>query len=103
MADKYQIPFINACIRAFAKRVGLPVKNVFQYLDRFKGVEFLVNFYPTLHLQSVEDTVDDLIVMCKWRGTGMRLYHGTNVEFTESVFLRYHPRHFTPKTNQVSL
>ena len=51
MADKYQIPFINACIRAFAKRVGLPVKNVFQYLDRFKGVEFLVDFYPTLHLQ----------------------------------------------------
>ena len=57
MADKYQIPFINACIRAFAKRVGLPVKNVFQYLDRFKGVGFLVDFYPTLHLQSVEDSI----------------------------------------------
>lgn len=68
MADKYQIPFINACIRAFAKRVGLPVKNVFQYLDRFKGVNFLVDFYSTLHLQSVEDTVDDLIVVCKKNG-----------------------------------
>ena len=68
MADKYQIPFINACIRAFAKRVGLPVKNVFQYLDRFKGVDFLIEFYPTLHLQSIEDTVDDLIVMCKKNG-----------------------------------
>lgn len=68
MADKYQIPFINACIRAFARRMQLPVKNVFQYLDRFKGVEFLVNFYPTLHLQSIEDTVDDLIVMCKKNG-----------------------------------
>lgn len=65
MADKYQIPFINACIRSFAKRVGLPVRNVFQYLYRFKGVDFLVDFYPTLHLQSVDDTVDDLIVMCK--------------------------------------
>ncbi|MBQ8064912.1 MAG: DUF3791 domain-containing protein [Prevotella sp.] len=60
MADKYQIPFINACIRAFAKRVGLPVKNVFQYLDRFKGVEFLVDFYPTLHLQSVEDSISSV-------------------------------------------
>lgn len=68
MADKYQIPFINACIRAFAKRVGLPTKNVFQYLDRFKGLEFLLNFYPTLHLQSIEDTVDDLIIMCKKNG-----------------------------------
>ena len=68
MADKYQIPFINACIRAFARRVGLPVKTVFQYLDRFQGVTFLVDFYSTLHLQSVEDTVDDLIVMCKKNG-----------------------------------
>ena len=68
MADKYQIPFINACIRAFAKRVGLPVKSVFQYLYRFNGVDFLVDFYPTLHLQSLEDTVDDLIVMCKKNG-----------------------------------
>ncbi len=68
MADKYQIPFINACIRALAKRVGLPVKSAFQYLDRFKGMEFLVDFYPTLHLQSLDDTVDDLIVMCKKNG-----------------------------------
>ena len=68
MADKYQIPFINACIRAFARRVELPVKTVFQYLDRFKGMDFLIEFYPTLHLQSIEDTVDDLIVMCKKNG-----------------------------------
>ena len=68
MRDKYQIPFINACIRALAKRVGLPVKSAFQYLDRFKGMEFLVDFYPTLHLQSLDDTVDDLIVMCKKNG-----------------------------------
>ncbi len=68
MTDKYQIPFINACIRQFARRVGLPVKNAFQYLDRFKGLKFLIEFYPTLHLQSLEDTVDDLCVMCKKNG-----------------------------------
>ena len=68
MADRYQITFINACIRALAKRVGLPVKNAFQYLERFNGMEFLVKFYPTLHLQSIDDTVDDLIIMCKKNG-----------------------------------
>lgn len=26
MGDKYQIPYTNACIRAFAKRFNLPVK-----------------------------------------------------------------------------
>lgn len=68
MADKYQIPFINACIRAFARRMGLPMKNGFQYLEHFKGIAFLVDHYPALHLQSVEDTVDDLVVMCKKNG-----------------------------------
>lgn len=68
MADKYQIPFINPCIRALAKRVGLPVKNAFQYLERFNGMAFLVKYYPTLHLQSIDDTVDDLIIMCKKNG-----------------------------------
>lgn len=37
-------------------------------LDRFKGLEFLLDFYPTLHLQSIDDTVDDLIIMCKKNG-----------------------------------
>ena len=68
MSDRYQIPFINACTRKFAKRVGFPVRNIFLYLDRFKGLEFLLDFYPTLHLQSIDDTVDDLIIMCKKNG-----------------------------------
>ena len=68
MSDKYQIPFINACIRAFAKRVGLPLKNAFQYLDRFHGISFMVDYYSTLHLQSIDDTVDDLLIWCKKSG-----------------------------------
>lgn len=39
MEDKYKIPYINACIRAFAKRFELPVKTAFSYLYRFKGIE----------------------------------------------------------------
>ena len=37
MDDKYKIPYINACIRAFAKRFSLSVKNAFLYLYRFKA------------------------------------------------------------------
>ena len=64
MADKYKIPFINACIRAFAKRIKMPVKN----LEKYKGFDFLLSFYSTLHLQSVEDTVDDLKAVCRNNG-----------------------------------
>jgi hypothetical protein len=68
MADKYKIPFINACIRAFARRIKMPVKNSFLYLDRYKGFDFLLEFYPSLHLQSVDDTVDELHKICKNNG-----------------------------------
>lgn len=68
MANKYEIPFINACIRAFARRVGQPVREVFQYLEHFNGLTFLVDHYQAMHLQSVEDAVDDLIIVCKRNG-----------------------------------
>ena len=68
MDDKYKIPYINACIRAFAKRFSLSVKNAFLYLYRFKGVDFLNDFYGVEHLQSIDDAVDDLIVICKKNG-----------------------------------
>lgn len=64
MGNKYQIPYINACIRAFAKRFKLSVQSAFEYLYKFKGIQFLVEFYEVEHLQSIDDAVDDLIVCC---------------------------------------
>ena len=66
--SKYQIPYTNACIRAFGRRFHLPTKEAFMYLLRFKGVAFLVDFYEIEHLQSIEDAVDDLIVCCQNNG-----------------------------------
>ena len=68
MKDKYKIPYINACIRAFAKRFMLSTKTAFEYLYRFKGIDFLVEFYEIEHLQSIDDAVDDLIVCCSNNG-----------------------------------
>ena len=73
MNDKYKIPYINACVRAFAKRFHLSIKNAFLYLYRFKGMEFLdefyeAEFYEAEHLQSIDDAVDDLIIICQKNG-----------------------------------
>ena len=65
---KYQIPYTNACIRAFGKRFNISTGEAFQYLYKFGGVSFLVKFYEIEHLQSIEDAVDDLIVCCKNNG-----------------------------------
>ena len=60
--------YMNACIRAFAKRFQLSVKSAFLYLYHFKGIHFLDEFYETEHLQSIDDAVDDLIVLCRKNG-----------------------------------
>ena len=72
MNDKYKIPYINACIRAFAKRFRLTVLTSFEYLYRFKGIDCLVEFYEVEHLQSIEDAVDDLVVCCTNNGGTLR-------------------------------
>lgn len=68
MNDKYKIPYINACIRAFARRFSLSVRSAFQYLYRFDGIAFLDEYYSSEHLQSIDDAVDDLVVLCHKNG-----------------------------------
>lgn len=66
--SKYQIPYTNACIRAFGRRFSITTKEAYQYLQKYKGIGFLIEFYEIEHLQSIEDAVDDLIVFCKNNG-----------------------------------
>lgn len=66
--SKYQIPYTNACIRAFGRRFAIDTKEAYSYLRRYKGIAFLVEFYEAEHLQSIEDAVDDLIVCCRNNG-----------------------------------
>ena len=40
----------------------------FSYLHEHKGLAFLIEFYDVEHLQSMEETIDDLIVYCQKNG-----------------------------------
>lgn len=60
--------FINVCIRSLAQRFNMPATNAYRYLKNFHGIDFLIEFYNTLHLQSIDDTVDDLLQICKNNG-----------------------------------
>ncbi len=66
--DKYEIPFLTLCIRVFAERFGLNRQEAFRYLHEYKGLEFLIEFYDVEHLQSIEETIDDLIIICQKNG-----------------------------------
>ena len=47
---------------------GLTVKQAFNYLSRFKGMDFLQKHYGAEHLLSFDDTVDDLTAICLKNG-----------------------------------
>lgn len=66
--SKYEIPFINLIIRTFATRFELTRHAAYEYLQKFKGLAFLIEFYDVEHLQDVEETVDDLVFYCKKHG-----------------------------------
>lgn len=38
------------------------------YLHEHKGLAFLIEFYDVEHLQSMDETIDDLIVYCQKNG-----------------------------------
>ena len=66
--SKYEIPFLTACIRAFGRRFAMTRQAAFRYLQEHKGLSFLIEFYDVEHLQSMDETIDDLIIVCQKNG-----------------------------------
>jgi len=56
------------CISAFALSKGLCQKDAYNYLEKYKGIDFLEECYDAEHLLSIEDAADDLTVVCKNNG-----------------------------------
>lgn len=68
MNCKYEIPFLTACVHAFGKRFAMTRQAAFQYLHKHNGLSFLIEFYDVEHLQSMDETIDDLLIICKKHG-----------------------------------
>jgi hypothetical protein len=71
-SDKRVVGYVIACINAFAKQFNMPVKAAVNYLNRFKGIDFLINHYDAQHLLSIDDTVQDLVLVCENNGGGIK-------------------------------
>ena len=66
--SRYEIPFLTACIQAFGQRFAMTRQAAFHYLQKYKGLAFLMEFYDVEHLQSMEETMDDLLLVCQKNG-----------------------------------
>lgn len=67
-----QVTWMVAAISEFAKAKALSVKQAFNYLSLFKGIDFLQEHYGAEHMLSFEDTVEDLTAICLRNGGQIR-------------------------------
>lgn len=70
--DKDIIDYVMTAIIEFAKKYGLSIREASNYLNRFKGIDFLTEFYDVEHTLSFNDCVDDLTVVCQNNGGEVR-------------------------------
>jgi transcriptional regulator with XRE-family HTH domain len=69
--DKRIIGYILAVTIQFAKVYNLTVREASNYLNRYKGLEFLMEHYEVEHSLSFEDSVEDLARVCYNNGGGI--------------------------------
>jgi len=68
---RQQINIINymvVCINEFASRFNLSSKEAFEYLSNFNGIDFLKENYEIEHTLSIDDAIDDMVMICKNNG-----------------------------------
>lgn len=68
MVSKDVIDYVMTAILEFARHHSLSIRDASNYLNRFKGIEFLTEFYDVEHTLSFNDCVADLTVVCQNNG-----------------------------------
>lgn len=69
--DKRVIGYIVAVISEFAKAYDMTIPEASNYLNRYRGIEFLTEHYEAEHLLSIDDSVQDLAQVCFNNGGGI--------------------------------
>lgn len=69
--DKRVVGYVIASIHEFAKTYNLTVCEASNYLNRYKGLDFLTEHYEAEHLLSFDDSVQDLARVCYNEGGGI--------------------------------
>jgi len=65
---KKKINYTVVCIAEFADRFDIAVKDAFNYLYKYQGIAFLKEHYDIEHTLSIDDAIDDLIIVCSNNG-----------------------------------
>ena len=72
--ERKQIKYATSSllIAEFAKKFNLGQRQAYNYLKRFKGIDYLISFYDVLHTQSFEDAIHDISIICQRNGGALK-------------------------------
>lgn len=62
------IDYTMTAIIEFSRYHNLSIREASNYLNRYKGIEFLSEFYDVEHTLSFHDCVEDLTLICQKNG-----------------------------------
>lgn len=68
MNIKDKVEYIVIVISEFARKHSVNLQQAYNYLKRYRGIEFLNKGYDVEHLFSIEDAVDDVTAYCRRQG-----------------------------------
>lgn len=66
--QKSMINFTVVCVNEFAKIHNISKKEAFQYLFKFKAVEFIKENYEIEHTLSLDNVLEDISILCRKNG-----------------------------------
>ena len=66
--NRNRLQYYVLCVDTFAAARNLAPTEAFNYLLKFKGMDFLIDCYDAEHTLSLNDAVSDLTLVCKNNG-----------------------------------
>lgn len=66
--ERKQINYVVVCIGEFAAKHGLKLKEAFNFLFRYKAIEFLKENYDIEHTLPLDDALEDMMMICLRNG-----------------------------------
>lgn len=66
------IDYMVVCVSEFAERLEVSYKEAFNYLNKYKAIQFIKENYEIEHTLSLEDALDDMMVVARNNGGTFR-------------------------------
>ena len=72
MNEKKESHYFMMILNMIAKSHNIHIYEAYEYLNRYKGISFLQEFYDVEHTLNTDDVIDDVLAICSKNGGSLR-------------------------------